>query len=150
MLLNLNLSLYFLVQKEKRESKALHKEFKWKIFYCKLNGWMNELLTLCWWNEILGQFSLSKQLLAWDSFKDHLTYDAKRSLKFSKTLTVIFPSGWAKCIQAWDFVWYKPFNWLAARSNNRGFTVKCAKPRSWLCDITSKNFEYVLNGISFS
>ena len=77
----------------------------------------------------------------------HLQWSKKNSCQ--KTLTVIFPSGWAKCIQAWDLVWNKPFNWLAARSNNRGFTVKCAKPRSWLCDIISKNFKYVLNGISF-
>ena len=48
----------------KRESKSLHEEFKQKCSIAtSVNGWMNKLMTLCWCNEILGQFSFSRRLL---------------------------------------------------------------------------------------
>ena len=44
------------------------------------NGWMNEELTLRWINEIVGTFALNKRLLAWDSYKAHMTEDVKHRL----------------------------------------------------------------------
>ena len=92
----------------KRESKALHQDFKQKCSIAtSVNGWMNDFLSLRWCNETLGQFSFSKQLLAWDSVKAHLTNDQKKSLKLSKTKTVFVPSGSTKYIRAPN-LWNKP------------------------------------------
>ena len=57
------------------------------------NGWMNDELTLRWCNEILGQFSFRKRLLAWDSYEAHLTDNVKKALTKSKVETVIVPGG---------------------------------------------------------
>ena len=94
----------------KRESKALHDEFNRKCSVAgSANGWMNEDLTLRWCNEILGQFSFRKRLLAWDSYEAHLTDDVKKSLTKSKIESVIIPGGCAKYIQVPNVVWNKPF-----------------------------------------
>ena len=94
----------------KRESKTLHEEFKRKCSIAtSVNGWMNELVTLRWCNEILGHFSFSRRLLTSDSFEAYLTDDVKKSLKLSKAETVIVPGGCTKYIQALDLVWNKPF-----------------------------------------
>ena len=94
----------------KRESKALHDEFNRKCLVAtSANGWMNEDLTLRWCNEILGQVSFRKRLLAWDSYETHLTDDVKKSLTKSKIESVIIPGGCTKYIQAPDVVWNKPF-----------------------------------------
>ena len=94
----------------KRESKSLHEEFKQKCSVASsANGWMNEDLTLRWCDEILGQFSFQKRLLAWDSFEAHLTDPVKKKLKKAKFESVIIPGGCTKYIQAPDVVWNKPF-----------------------------------------
>ena len=91
------------------------------------NGWMNEELTLCWSNEILGQFSFCKWLPAWDSYEAHLTDNVKNALTKSKIETMIVPGGYTKYIKAPDVVWNKPFKrrieefsdgWLANKSTN--------------------------------
>ena len=52
----------------KRESKALHEEFKSQCSISSSgNGWMNKELTLRWVKEILGRFSFNKRLLARDT-----------------------------------------------------------------------------------
>ena len=68
------------------------------------NGWINEELTLRWCNEILGQFSFRKRLLAWDSYEVHLTDNAKKVLAKSKIETVIVLGACTKYIQAPDVV----------------------------------------------
>ena len=65
---------------------------------------MNKELTLRWCNEILGQFSFCKRLLAWDSYEAYLTDNVKRALTKSKIETVIIPGGCTKYIQAADVV----------------------------------------------
>ena len=107
----------------KRECKALHDEFNRKCSVASsANGWMNEDLTLRLCNEILGQFSFHKRLLAWDSYEAHLTDDVNKSLTKPKIESVIILGGCTKYIQAPDVVWNKPFkgkiqefydNWLA-------------------------------------
>ena len=56
------------------------------------NGWMNEELTLSWCNDILGQFSFRKRLLAWDSYEAHLTDDVKKTLNSCKIESEIIRS----------------------------------------------------------
>ena len=70
---------------------------------------MNEELTLRWCNEILGQFSFRKRLLAWDSYEAQLTDNVKKASTKSKIETVIVPGGCTKYIQAPDVAWNKPF-----------------------------------------
>ena len=94
----------------KKESKPLHDEFNRKCSVASsANGWMNEDLTLGWCNEILGQFSFHKRLLAWDSYEAHLTDDVKKLLTKSKIESVIIPGGCTEYIQVLDVVWNKPF-----------------------------------------
>ena len=58
----------------KRETKQLNEEFKNKCFVASsVNGWMNEDLTRDWVQGVLGKFSFSRRILAWDSFKCHIT-----------------------------------------------------------------------------
>ena len=73
------------------------------------NGWMKEELTLRLCNEILGQYSFRKRLLAWDSYEDHPTDNVKKALTKSKIETVILAGGCTKYIHAPDVVWNKPF-----------------------------------------
>ena len=70
---------------------------------------MNEELTLRWCDEVLGQFTFQKCLLAWDSFEAHITDEVKRKLTTSKTESLINPGGCTKCIEAPDLAWNKPF-----------------------------------------
>ena len=66
----------------KRESKALHEEYKRQCSVAtSTNGWMNKELTLRWVNEIVGAFSFNKRLLAWDFYEAHMTESVSRRLK---------------------------------------------------------------------
>ena len=75
----------------------------------RMNGWMNEGLTLRWCDEVLGNFSFPKRLLAWDSYEAHMTDKFKRKLINAKVESVIVPGGCTKYIQAPDLDWNKPF-----------------------------------------
>ena len=101
--------LFLLVPK--KESKSLHVEFKRRCSVASsANGWMNEELTLRWCDEVLGNFSSRKRLLAWDSYEVHMTDKIKRKLVNAKVESVIVPGGCTKYIQAPGLVWNKPFN----------------------------------------
>ena len=51
----------------KREAKSLHDEYKQQCSVASSsNAWMNEELTLRWCDEVLGQFTFQKRLLAWE------------------------------------------------------------------------------------
>ena len=94
----------------KREPKSLHEEFKRRCSVASsANGWMNEKLTLRWCDEVLGNFSFHKRLLAWDSYEAHMTDKVKRKLVNAKVESVMVPGGCTKYIQAPDLVWNKPF-----------------------------------------
>ena len=94
----------------KRESKSLHEEFKRRCSVASsANGWMNEELTLRWCDEVLGNFSFRKRLLAWDSYEAHKTDKVKRKLVNTKVESVIVPGGCTKYMQAPNLVWNKLF-----------------------------------------
>ncbi len=94
----------------KRESKLLNEEFKAKcVVASSHNGWMNEELTLNWVRNVLGKFSFTRRILAWDSFKCHVMETVKQELRTSKIDPLIIPGGCTKYIQAPDVVWNKPF-----------------------------------------
>ena len=66
-------------------------------------------IALRWCDDILGNFSFRKRLLAWDSYQAHLTDDVKKTLTKSKIESVSVPGGCTKYIQAPDVVWNNPF-----------------------------------------
>ena len=94
----------------KRETKQLNEEFKNKCFVASsIDGWMNEDLTLDWVQGVLGKFSFTRRMLAWDSFRCHVMDTIKEELARSKIDPVIVPGGCTKYLQAPDVVWNKPF-----------------------------------------
>ena len=94
-----------------------------------------------WISKIVGRFAFSKRLLAWDSYKAHLTDPVKNLLKEMNTESVIVPGWCTKYIQAPNVVKNKPFKsrmaefydkWLANRvhqnteaGNSKGVPKKC-------------------------
>ena len=73
------------------------------------NGWMDSTLTHEWVESVLGKFSFSRRLLAWDSYQCHIANDLKTLLNTYKVNQVIVPGGCTKHIQAPDVSWNKPF-----------------------------------------
>ena len=121
----------------KRESKA---EFKTKcVVASSINGWMNEELTVSWVKGVLGHFSFTRRMLAWDSFRCHVLESVEQGLNRGKIDPVIVPGGCTKYIQAPDVSWNKPFKtkvtekynkWMA--NGQHKFTAAgnmCAPPR---------------------
>ena len=74
-----------------------------------VNGGMNEDLTRDWMQGVLGKFSFTHRMLAWDSFKCHITDSIKQELAHAKMDPVIVPSGCTMDIQAPDMAWNEPF-----------------------------------------
>ena len=70
---------------------------------------MNDELTAQYLREIVGNFSFSKRLLIWDSFKAYITDSTKQVLKYFEIEAVIVPSGCTGYVQALDVIWNKPF-----------------------------------------
>ena len=94
----------------KRESKSLDDEFKARcVITTSANAWMNEDLTLTWVKRVLGAFSFSRRLFAWDSFECHMTDEVRKKLKEVNVDLVIIPGGCTKYVQAPDVSWNKPF-----------------------------------------
>lgn len=94
----------------KRETKQLNEELKNKCCVASsVNGWMNEDLTRDWVEGGLGKFSFTRRMVAWDSFKCHITDSIKEELAQSKIDPVILPGGCTKYIQAPDVASNKPF-----------------------------------------
>ena len=58
---------------------------------------------------VLGEFSFSRRMLAWDSFEGLITDSIKQELAQAKIDLVIVPGGCTKYIQAPDVAWNKPF-----------------------------------------
>ena len=70
----------------KKETKLVNEEFKAKcVVASSSNGWMNEELTFDWARGVLGNFSFTRRILAWDSFKCHVMETIKQELRTPKT-----------------------------------------------------------------
>ena len=87
------------------------------------NGWFNDDLTKDWLQRAVGKFHFGPRLLAWDSYRCHISEATKAELKRGYNLTMaIIPGGCTKYLQAPDVVWNGPFkaqlrdyydNWIA-------------------------------------
>ena len=101
---------FFVFKGGKREVKRLHEEYKARCSVgTSVNGWMNEELTERYCREVLGTFTFGRRrLLAWDTFRCHLTPEVRETLNKGKIDPVIVPGGCTKYIQAPDVSWNKP------------------------------------------
>ena len=70
---------------------------------------MNRELTILWVNTVVGKFSFSRRLLAWDYYEAHMTDEIRATLKASTVDGAILPGGCTKYIQGPDLVWNKAF-----------------------------------------
>ena len=94
----------------KREVKKLSEEFNGRcVVASSSNAWMNDELTKCWVQCVLGKLAFTRRLLAWDAFRCHITDSTKQELRLRKVDTVIIPGGRTKYIQAPNVSWNKPF-----------------------------------------
>ena len=78
----------------KRESKSLDEEYKSRcVVKSSGNNWMNEELTTIWVKRVLGDFSLNRRFLAWDSYECHMTESVRNDLKEMNVDSVIILRG---------------------------------------------------------
>ena len=78
----------------KREVETLNQEFRGKCILASFeNGWMNTPLTLERVQKVLGSFSFTQRLLAWDSYECHMEQTVSKDLKAKKIESLIIPGG---------------------------------------------------------
>ncbi|KAL2087486.1 hypothetical protein ACEWY4_016314 [Coilia grayii] len=74
------------------------------------NGWMNEELTADWLRRVVGKLNFAPRLLAWDSYRWHISEAIKTELKRGYNMTMaVIPCGCTKYIQAPGVVWNQAF-----------------------------------------
>lgn len=85
------------------------------------NGWMQASTTLSWIEKCWGKMAFSKRMLIWDSFRSHITDEAKHAVRQTNSIMGVIPGGCTKLLQPADVSWNAPFkasyrvlyeNWL--------------------------------------
>lgn len=126
---------YVVFKKSVREVQKLQ-ETKGVIVRSSNNGWMNQDLTVDWLKSVFGKFSFQRRLLAWDSYRCHISAETTNELKQYNTDVAVIPGGCTKYIQAPDVSWNKPFkqkitefydNWMSGseqKEYTRGGNLK--------------------------
>ncbi|KAK0155316.1 Pogo transposable element with KRAB domain [Merluccius polli] len=109
-----------------REVKAMQ-NISGVVVASSKNGWMNEDLTADWLRKVVGKLNFGPRLLAWDSYRCHISAATKAELKRGYNVTMaVIPGGCTKYIQAPDVMWNQPFkaslhepydNWMAGDSD---------------------------------
>ncbi|ROL53945.1 Pogo transposable element with KRAB domain [Anabarilius grahami] len=80
------------------------------VITTSVNGWMNDALTADWLKSVVGKFNFTPRLLAWDSYRCHISAATKEELKCGYNITTaVIPGGCTKYIQAPDVMWNQPF-----------------------------------------
>ncbi|XP_059360635.1 uncharacterized protein LOC132098591 [Carassius carassius] len=112
-------------------------------------GWMNEELTADWLQRVVGKLNFATRLLAWDSYRCHISAVTKAELKRVYNITTKYKC--TKYIQAPDVVWNQPFkaslhesydNWMAGdvdKEYTAGGNMRAPARRllvSWVCGLT--------------
>ena len=85
------------------------KDVQGVIIEMSSNGRMQEETTLAWIDKCWGKMAFGKRMLVWDSFRSHLTEQAKDSLKKTNTIMGVIPGGCTKLLQPADVSWNAPF-----------------------------------------
>ena len=73
------------------------------------NGWMQVNTTVEWISKVWGSLSFRNRLLVWDSYRCHLTVEARQTLKKVKTTMACIPGSCTKLVQPADVSWNQPF-----------------------------------------
>lgn len=60
-----------------REVKKLQKKFKNAFIVSSKNGWMSGELTKDWLDKVYVKIAFTKRILAWDSYRCHISDDTK-------------------------------------------------------------------------
>ncbi|XP_061734371.1 uncharacterized protein LOC133537365 [Nerophis ophidion] len=87
------------------------------------NGMFNDDLTNDWLQRAVGKFNFGPRLLAWDSYRCHISEATKAELKRGYNITMaVISGGFTKYLRAPNVVWNGPFkaqrrdyydNWMA-------------------------------------
>lgn len=78
------------------------REIQEQLYLCWAGTtWMNDECTSSYLQNIIGQSFFGKRLLAWDSFRCHISEATKKKLKQLQIDTAIIPGGCTKFIQVY-------------------------------------------------
>lgn len=90
----------FVLLKRVKPDKEVVKKFKSKLELCWAGtNWMNDECTSDYLQKIIGPSFFGKRLLAWDSFRCHISESTKKKLKQLQIDTAVVPGGCTKFIQ---------------------------------------------------
>lgn len=90
----------FVLLPRKRPDLKVVNKFKNKLELCwGGTTWMNDELTSDYLQKIIGPSFFGKRLLAWDSFRCHISEATKKKLKQLQIDTAVIPGGCTKFIQ---------------------------------------------------
>ena len=94
-----------------RPDKAIEKKFNNKLQLCWAGKtFFNDELTAEYLGKIIGPPLFGKRLLAWDSYRCHISKSSKKVIKQLQIDTAVIPGGCTKFIQVWFFL--KNFNYI--------------------------------------
>ena len=114
--------LFFVFKGGKLEVAKLNEEYKAKyVMATSATGWINDELIQRLCREVTGVFTFRKlRLLAWNTFRCHLTWEIRPILNEGRINNAIVPGGYIKLIQGPDLSWNKPLynEWLAADNHH--------------------------------
>jgi len=90
----------FVLLPRKRPDSKIVEKFKNKLQLCwEGTVWMNDACTSDYLQKIIGPSFFGKRLLAWDSFRCHMSESTKKKLKELQVDVAIIPGGCTKFIQ---------------------------------------------------
>lgn len=100
----------YILLKNKRPIKEIVNKFKNQLYLCWAGRtFFNDELTSEYLQKIIGSSMFGKRLLAWDSYRCHISDATKKQLKKLQIDTAVIPGGCTKFIQAPDVYWNAPF-----------------------------------------
>ena len=100
----------YILLKNKRPIKEIVTKFKNTLHLCWAgSSFFNGDLTSEFLQKIVGSSMFGKRLLAWDSYRCHISDATKKQLKKLQIDTAVISGGCTKFIQAPDVYWNAPF-----------------------------------------
>uniref|UniRef100_A0A0K0DZW9 HTH CENPB-type domain-containing protein n=1 Tax=Strongyloides stercoralis TaxID=6248 RepID=A0A0K0DZW9_STRER len=93
-----------------RSDKLIEDKFRGKLQLCWAGQtFFNDATNSEYLQRILGPSLFGKRMLAWDSYRCHISENTKKKLKELQIDSVVIPGGCTKFIQAADIYWNAPF-----------------------------------------
>lgn len=100
----------FILMTRKRPIPEIERKFS-KDLKLSWSGkeWMTDELTSEYLTKVIGDFSFSKRLLIWDSYRCHISDQTSSKMKSMNIEAGVIPGGTTKFIQPGDVVWNSIF-----------------------------------------